>query len=467
MTSMKKKYLISYTIFLIMVFQIGLAQSSAKKPNFIIIFTDDQGYGDLGCFGHPTIKTPNLDKMATEGQRWTNFYVAANVCTPSRAGLMTGRLPVRNGMESDIRRVLFPDSDGGLPNEEITIPEQLKKANYTTACVGKWHLGHLEKYLPTNNGFDSYFGIPYSNDMDREKGFKNEKFFSPQIKDYNVPLMRNTAIIQRPADQNTITKRYTEESLKFIKANKSKPFFLYLAHSMPHIPLFASTDFLGKSERGLYGDAIEEIDWSVGQIINMLKKEGLDKNTYVIFASDNGPWKIFNQHGGSAGPLFGGKGTSYEGGMRVPSLVWGPGHVKPGMVSKMGSTLDLLPTLSKLAGVALPADRQLDGYDLSNVWKGKEETPRNEMFFYHATKLFAARKGSYKMYFLKNNPDGYPEKIETLEKAQLFNLSVDPSERFDIADKNPEIIEEISKMVAKHKEGLIKVPNNLEKFITN
>lgn len=464
---MKKNYLISYTIFLIMVCHTGLAQSSVKKPNFIIIFTDDQGYGDLGCFGHPTIKTPNLDKMATEGQRWTNFYVAANVCTPSRAGLMTGRLPVRNGMESDVRRVLFPDSDGGLPNEEITIPEQLKKANYTTACVGKWHLGHLEKYLPTNNGFDYYFGIPYSNDMDREKGFKNETFFSPKIKDYNVPLMRNTAIIQRPADQNTITKRYTEESLKFIKANKSKPFFLYLAHSMPHIPLFASNDFLGKSERGLYGDAIEEIDWSVGQIINMLKKEGLDKNTYVIFASDNGPWKIFNQHGGSAGPLFGGKGSSYEGGMRVPSLVWGPGHVKPGMVSKMGSTLDLLPTLSKLAGVVLPADRQLDGYDLSGVWKGKEETPRNEMFFYHATKLFAARKGSYKMYFLKNNPDGYPEKIETLERAQLFNLSIDPSERFDIADKNPEIIEEISKMVAKHKQGLIKVPNNLEKFITN
>jgi arylsulfatase A-like enzyme len=362
---------------------------------------------------------------------------------------------------------LFPDSDGGLPSEELTIPEQLKKANYTTACVGKWHLGHLERYLPTNNGFDSYFGIPYSNDMDREKGFNREMFFSPQIKDYNVPLMRNTDIIQRPADQNTITKRYTEESLKFIKANKSKPFFLYLAHSMPHIPLFASTDFLGKSERGLYGDAIEEIDWSVGQIINMLKKEGLDKNTYVIFASDNGPWKVFNQHGGSAGPLFGGKGTSYEGGMRVPSLVWGPGNVKPGMVSKMGSTLDLLPTLSKLAGVDLPADRQLDGYDLSGVWKGKEETPRSEMFFYHATKLFAARKGSYKMYFLKNNPDGYPEKIETLEKPQLFNLSIDPSERFDIADKNPEIIEEISKMVAKHKQGLIKVPNNLEKFITN
>jgi arylsulfatase A-like enzyme len=236
---------------------------------------------------------------------------------------------------------------------------------------------------------------------------------------------------------------------------------------MPHIPLFASTDFLGKSERGLYGDAIEEIDWSVGQIINMLKKEGLDKNTYVIFASDNGPWKVFNQHGGSAGPLFGGKGTSYEGGMRVPSLVWGPGNVKPGMVSKMGSTLDLLPTLSKLAGVVLPADRQLDGYDLSGVWKGKEETPRSEMFFYHATKLFAARKGSYKMYFLKNNPDGYPEKIETLERPQLFNLSIDPSERFDIADKNPEIMEEISKMVAKHKQGLIKVPNNLEKFITN
>lgn len=441
------------------------AISQTDKPNFIIIFTDDQGYGDLGSFGHPTIKTPHLDNMAVEGQKWTNFYVAANVCTPSRSAIMTGRLPVRTGMYSNKRRVLFPDSDGGLPTSENTIAKLLKISGYSTAAIGKWHLGHLPQYLPTSHGFDYYYGIPYSNDMDRVNDLSYMEYFThPKYENFNVPLMRNTEIIERPADQNTITKRYTEEAIAFIEKNKKGPFFLYLAHSLPHVPLFAGSEFLGDSERGLYGDVIEEIDWSVGEILSSLKKNGLDKNTYVVFTSDNGPWLIFNEQGGSSGSLFGGKGTSYEGGVRVPAIVWGPG-VASGTVSKIGSTLDLLPTFCGLSGTTLPGDRIYDGYDLSGAWKGEDVSPRNEMLYYHGDHLFAVRKGDFKLYFYKNNPMGYPEKLEKLEKLTLFNLSHDPSERFDIADKHPDVIDEIKKLVQVHESKLVKGQIQLEKVI--
>lgn len=439
--------------------------SQSDKPNFIIIFTDDQGYGDLGVFGHPTIKTPNLDNMAFEGQKWTNFYVASNVCTPSRSAIMTGRLPVRTGMYSNKRRVLFPDSDGGLPTSENTIAKLLKTSGYATAAIGKWHLGHLPQYLPTSHGFDYYYGIPYSNDMDRINDLPYMEYFAePKYENFNVPLMRNTEIIERPTDQNTITKRYTDEAVKFIEENKKGPFFLYLAHSLPHVPLFAGNDFTGKSERGLYGDVIEEIDWSVGEILAALKKNGLDKNTYVVFTSDNGPWLIFNEQGGSSGSLFGGKGTSYEGGVRVPAIVWGS-EVSPGTVSEIGSTLDLLPTFCGLSGTPLPGDRVYDGYDLTEVWKGKEASPRNEMLYYHGDRLFAVRKGDFKLYFYKNNPLGYPEKLEKLEKLTLFNLSHDPSERFDIAEHHPDVIDEINQLVTEHESRLVKGQTQLEKVI--
>lgn len=442
------------------------AKAQSEKPNFIIIFTDDQGYGDLGTFGHPTIKTPNIDQMAAEGQKWTSFYVAANVCTPSRSAILTGRLPVRTGMYSNTRRVLFPDSGGGLPAYENTIATLLKGAGYATAAIGKWHLGHLPQYLPTSHGFDSYFGIPYSNDMDRVNDITaKEAFDNSKIQYFNVPLMRNTEIIERPADQNTITKRYAAEAVEFISSNKDKPFFLYLAHSLPHVPLFASGDFRGTSERGLYGDVIEEIDWSVGEILNALKDNGLDQNTYVIFTSDNGPWLVFNEQGGSAGSLYGGKGTSYEGGVRVPAVIWGPGNVKPGVISKMGSTLDLLPTITKLAGAKIPQDRIYDGFDLSPVLRGENATPRDEMFYYHGDRVFAARKGEFKLYFYSNNPLGYPEKIEKLEKLTLFNLSHDPSERFDLAEKHPEVVAEIQAMASKHQSSFTPAPTQLEKRI--
>lgn len=411
--------------------------SETEPPNIIVIFADDLGYGDLGVFGHPSIKTPNIDRMAMEGKRWTNFYVGASVCTPSRAALLTGRLPVRSGTDSkDGPRVFFPNSAGGLPPGEITIAEVLKEKGYKTAAVGKWHLGHLPQFLPTEQGFDKYFGIPYSNDM------------KP------VVLMRGNEIIEDSVAQNTITKRYTEEAKQFISENKENPFFLYLAHTMPHRPLFASDEFLDTSKRGLYGDVVEELDWSVGEILKTLKEKGLDKNTLVVFTSDNGPWTVLNQNGGSAGPLFGAKNTEYEGGMRVPAIFWWPGQIEPGVVTEIGSTLDFLPTFGKMADASLAGDRDYDGYDISKALLENQPSPRKEMFYYHATDLIAARKGEYKLYFYENNPEGYPPRLNKLDTLQLFNVQVDPSERFNLVEKEPGKAEEIKEMVQKHKEGM-------------
>ncbi|HEX8038692.1 MAG TPA: sulfatase [Chryseosolibacter sp.] len=460
-------YLLSVALLLLAAFQ-GAAQKNKSIENFVILFADDQGYGDLGCYGHPTIRTPNIDRMAAEGQRWTTFYTAENVCTPSRAGLLTGRLPIRNGMYSDHRRVLFPDSDGGLPASEITLAELLKSAGYRTAAIGKWHLGHLPPYLPTSNGFDSYFGIPYSNDMDRIPSVTaREAIMNPRIEYFQVPLMRDEAIVERPADQTTITKRYTADAVRIISENKRKPFFLYLAYSLPHVPLFASQDFRGKSKRGLYGDVVEEIDWSVGEILKTLKKQKLDKKTLVVFTSDNGPWVIWDEHGGSAGPLHGAKATGYEGGQRVPAIFWAPGNIKPAVITDMGSTLDLFPTIAKLAGVAMPTDRIYDGYDLTGVLLGGGESPRKEMFYYHGTRIFAARKGDFKLYFYENNPDGYPERMRKLDTLRMYNLQHDPSEKFDIAPGNAGVADEIKALVRQHEAGVVHVDTQIEKRIVN
>ena len=442
-------------------------------PNFVIIFTDDLGYGDLSCFGNPIIKTPHLDRMATEGQKWTQFYVAAPVCTPSRAGLMTGRYPVRNGMSSAKRAVFFPDSAGGLPQSEVTIAEVLKQKNYATAAVGKWHLGHLPQHLPTTQGFDSYYGIPYSNDMDfqRDKGphyrtHIDDPHFLTDTRLYNVPLIENTTEIERPADQNTITRRYTEKAVEFIKTNKDKPFFLYLAHSLPHIPLFAHPEFIGKSKQGLYGDVIEEIDWSVGQVLKTLRELNLADNTVVVFSSDNGPWLSFKTHGGSAGPLRAGKGTTFEGGQRVPTIFWGPGLVQPGIITEMGATLDLINTFAALSGTTIPADRTMDGYDLSPILKGtSQKSPREEFFYWTRAKLNAVRQGPWKMHVEQQAPVRYGKTVK-LDKPELYHVESDISEKYDLANDNPAKITQLQELIQQHKATMKDaLPDNLAERI--
>ena len=440
------------------------ASLKKKKPNIIVIFCDDLGYGDLGTFGHPTIKTPNLDKMANQGQKWTNFYAAASVCTPSRAGLMTGRYPIRNGMCSDKKRVLFPYSLGGLPQSEITIARALKNVGYNTACIGKWHLGHLPQYLPTKHGFNYYFGIPYSNDMDAVRRLKRQDHFNPDIKNYNVPLMKNEEIIERPANQNTITKRYSEEAVKFIQKNGEKPFFIYLAHNLPHIPLFTSKKFKDTSARGLYGDVVEEIDFGIGKIIETLKQQGLEENTLIVFTSDNGPWLVFKEHGGSAGLLKGGKGMTWEGGMREPAIFYWKGKIKPDVISDIGSTLDLFSTICSICSAEVPSDRKMDSNDLSPVLFEGKTSPRTSFIYYRGTEIYAARKGAFKAHFITQK--AYMKDKEKIyhDPPVLYNLDHDPSEKYDIAEKYPEVIREIRELVETHVKTVKPVESQLEKL---
>ena len=444
---------------------------SQRPPNFVVIFCDDLGYGDLGSFGSKTIRTPHLDRMAQQGQRWSQFYVGASVCTPSRAALMTGRLPIRSGMCSSRRRVLFPNSKGGLPQAEVTIAEALKQRDYVTACVGKWHLGHLPEFLPTAHGFDSYYGIPYSNDMGltpQPKGKKRLAYYAAnRAVDLaywgRVPLMEGAKIIERPVDQTSLTRRYTERAVQFIQDNRQRPFFLYLAHNMPHVPLFRSEKFRNVSAGGVYGDVIQEIDWSVGQVLDTIRTAGLEKNTVVVFTSDNGPWLWFRDHGGSSGPLRGGKGGTFEGGMREPTVIWGPGIVQPGEVAELGATMDLLPTFCALAGVAAPADRTLDGHDLSGVLKGTGKSPRQTVFYYLGTEVWAVRHGRYKMHVKTVEPAyGEGKTVTTHDPPLLFDLSVDIGERNNVAAEHAEVLAELTALVGVHRASIKSVPAQLE-----
>jgi arylsulfatase A-like enzyme len=438
------------------------SDGAEQPPNIVVIFADDLGYGDLGCFGHPTIKTPNLDRMACEGMKLTQFYSAAEVCTPSRAALLTGRLPPRNG-QCGSKRVYFPQSKGGLQPEEITTAELLKSKGYATACIGKWHLGHLPQFLPGKQGFDYFYGTPYVNDMDRVPTSPKGKaaYVAPKSEYWNLPLMRNTEIIERPANQNLFTRRYADEAVRFIREHQERPFFLYLAHNMPHVPLFRSDEFAGKSRRGLYGDVVEELDKSVGAVLDAIRDAKLAERTLVIFTSDNGPWLMYNEQGGSAGLLREGKGSTWEGGMREPTIAWWPGKIAAGSVSQeLASTLDFLPTFCALAGVEKPKDRQLDGYDVTSVLTGGA-SPRKEMFYYRSYDLMAVRVGPWKAHFLTQPGYGQP-KADPHDPPLLFNLDVDPGESYNVAEKNPAVIEEIKALVEKHRAGMKVAPSQVD-----
>ena len=434
------------------------ASRAAKPPNLVIILADDLGYGDLGCYGHPSIRTPNLDRMASQGMRFTDFYVAACVCTPSRAALLTGRLPIRSGMSGDrLHRVQTKKSPGGLPPEEITIARALKTKGYATQAIGKWHLGHYPQNMPTSHGFDAFYGLRWSNDMEPARGIPTNASRSliPKPEWWNPALIRNDQIIEQPTDLSTLTRRYTEEAVRFIKQNRKQPFFLYFAHTYPHVPLFASPAFKDKSARGLYGDVVEELDWSVGRVLDTLRQQGLAGNTLVFFTSDNGPWLVKDLAGGSAGLLFGGKGSTWEGGMREPGIAWWPGRISAGSVShELACSMDLFSTCLSLAKVPIPADRIVDGMDMTPMLLGQGPSQRNLMIYYNGDELYALRKGPYKAHFTTYSGYG-KDAPEPHNPPLLFHLPNDPGERFDVAAEHPEVLADIQREVERYRAALV------------
>jgi len=425
------------------------ASASRQRPNIIVIFTDDQGYADVGYQGAVGFATPNIDRMAAEGMRFTDFCVAAAACSPSRAALLTGCYPLRVGIPA----VLFPRSRIGLNPDETTLAEILKSEGYATAAVGKWHLGHHPEFLPQNHGFDEWFGLPYSNDMTPDKS-KNP---NPRASRHPpLPLMRGAEVIETEPDQSQLTKRYTDEAVQFIRRQKHKPFFLYFAHTFPHVPLFASKQFRGKTEHGIYGDVIEEIDWSVGQVLQELDRQGIADNTLVIFTSDNGPWLIKGSHGGSALPLREGKATSFEGGHRVPCVMRWPAGIRAGQTCKATVTaMDLLPTITNLCHGTLPEDKKIDGRDVSVLLRGGilPKATVYPFFYYRGRQLQAVRLGRYKLHvphdYVSINgarlaEAGFAGRLKRRRiELSLFDLETDIGETTNIADEHPDVVKKL------------------------
>jgi len=420
------------------------SDAATRPPNFVVIFCDDLGYGDIGCFGSEKHRTPNLDRMADEGLRMTSFYSTCGVCTPSRSSLMTGCYPRRVNMHQSARNewVLFPVARRGLNPTEVTIAEVLKAKGYATACVGKWHLGDQPVFLPTRQGFDHYYGIPYSNDMGSRQRSQNPP----------LPLVRNEKVIEAPADQNTLTKRYTEEAVKFITANRGRPFFLYLPHTMPHNPVHSSERFQGKSANGGYGDCVEEIDWSTGKILAALRELKIDEQTLVIFTSDNG---AASRWGGSNAPLSGFKGSTMEGGMREPCVVRWPGKISAGTkCDEVASTIDLLPTFAALAG-AQPSDRIIDGRDIRPLLLGTTgaKSPHEAFYYYFRDQLQCVRSGKWKLHLPRVVRPRGGQPARTVP-ARLFDLDADIAEQDDVAAEHPEVVQRLTSLADKARADL-------------
>ncbi|MBL0156559.1 MAG: sulfatase [Bryobacterales bacterium] len=401
-------------------------RAGARPPNVVLILADDLGFGDVGAYGS-TLLTPNIDRMATEGMLFRQICTPASVCSPSRAGLLTGRYGARVGVPD----VLFPDSQEGLAENEMTMASGLKSAGYRTMCIGKWHLGCKPAMMPTNRGFDEFYGLPYSNDM------------SP------LPLMRNLSIVEATADNNLLTQRYTERAVDWIKTATEQPFFLYLAHNVPHLPFGVSPDFRSKSKLGGYADAVAELDWSVGQVLGQIRDGGLEENTLVMFTSDNGPWYL-----GSAGKLRGRKGDTWEGGMRAPFIAWMPGRIPAGTVSDaVGSLLDVFPTVAGLTGAPRP-DLRLDGVDLWPAFTGEQATiERDVLLYFDHWNIQCARLGPWKLHMSRTNVPAWTEEPSEgrinlpLPRPELYNLERDPSESYECGREYPEVVADIQARV--------------------
>jgi arylsulfatase A len=417
--------------------------AAERAPNIVLMYADDLGYGDIACFGNKTIRTPNLDRLAKEGIRFTDFYVAQAVCSASRTALLTGCYPNRVG----ILGALGPASRNGIHDYETTIAEMLKAKGYCTAIFGKWHLGHQPQFLPTRHGFDEYYGLPYSNDMWPQH---------PTAKFPALPLIAGEKTLELNPDQTKLTTDYTAHAVKFIEKNKDKPFFLYVPHSMPHVPLFVSEKHKGKSKAGVFGDVIEEIDWSMGELLATLKKHHLDENTLVIFTSDNGPWLSYGNHAGSAGPLREGKGTSWDGGVRVPFVARWPGKIPAASECREPAmTIDILPTLAKFASADLPKS-PIDGKDISALLMNKADakSPHDAYYFYWGRELQAVRSGKWKLHFPHNyntlktpGAEGKPGPYANVKTEQsLYDLHADIGESKDVAKENPDVVAKLTKL---------------------
>lgn len=454
-----KKLIVKISIVLVLfIGKSGICQQNDSLPNIILIYMDDMGYGDVEAYGGIEYNTPNINELAAEGMRFTNFYAAQPICSASRAAILTGCYPNRIGLAG----ALMPKSKIGINQNEITIAELLKQKNYATSIVGKWHLGDADKFLPLRHGFDEYFGLPYSNDMWPEHPNKNFNF--PPL-----PLIENDTVkqfIKDMDDQAMLTTWYTEKAKDFIKENQHRPFFLYLAHSMVHVPIAASEKFKGKSGQGLFGDVMMEIDWSVGEIMKSLKNNGLEKNTLVIFTSDNGPWLTYGNHAGSAGGLREGKATTWDGGQKVPSIFWWPGHIPAGtLCNKLAANIDILPTLSAITNTSLPKNK-IDGVNILPLLEGETDAnPRDHLlYYYHENSLEAVRMGQWKLVLPHDylsyegelpGLDGLPgKKHKATTPLALYNLRRDPGERSDVQFQHPDIIEQIMKIVEEARKDL-------------